>query len=316
MNLPVLNVGIAAILIRPLLPAAEDLLDITVRVALAILLGWIAQRLIFLLIGRIEAWASRTAKGGGQAQHRAQTLVQILRNVTTTIIVIVVVARIIDVIGWDVRPLLAGAGLIGVVLGFGAQTLVRDIIAGIFILAEDQFVVGDVIEVNGRAATVEALSVRSTTLRDFNGRLYYVPNGEMKIVINHSRGWHRLAVDVPLAADQDVERAIALCEKAAEAMNNDASWRTRLLDPVEVWGIETVSVNEVHVRLVVRANPGPDAGEAARELRRRILTAFVAARLRVAAQRDITIQPVTAAVRPGDPPPAPGDINPAAVSPS
>jgi small conductance mechanosensitive channel len=297
----------AVILIKPLLPAAEDLLDITVRVALAILLGWVAQRLAFLLIGRIEAWAARTGKAGAQAQHRAQTLVQILRNVTTTIIVIVVVARVIDVIGWDVRPLLAGAGLIGVVLGFGAQTLVRDIIAGIFILAEDQFVVGDVIEVNGRAATVEALSVRSTTLRDFNGRLYYVPNGEMKIVVNHSRGWHRLAVDVPIAADQDVERALDVCEKVADALNNDAAWRTRLLDPVEVWGIETLGVNEAQTRLVVRANPGPDASEAARELRRRILAAFASARLRVAARRDITIQPVTAE-RPGA---APGDINPA-----
>ena len=118
---------------------------------------------------------------------------------------------------------------------------------------------------------------------------------------------------MPIAGDQDVERAIALCEKVADAMNNDAAWRTRLLDPVEVWGIEALSVHEVQVRLVVRANPGPDAGEAARELRRRILTSFAAARLRVAAQRDITIQPVTAAERPGAPS-SPGDINPAATS--
>jgi small conductance mechanosensitive channel len=85
------------------------------------------------------------------------------------------------ILGWDVRPLLAGAGLLGVALGFGAQTLVRDWIAGIFILAEDQFSVGDLIEINGKAATVEMLGLRATRLRDFNGNLHFVPNGEMKI---------------------------------------------------------------------------------------------------------------------------------------
>ena len=282
----------AVILIKPLLPGPDGLLDISVRVVLAIVLGWIAQRLIFLLIGRVEAWLVHRSKGTAYAHHRAETLCAILRNLSTVLIVVIVTARIIDVIGWDVRPLLAGAGLLGVALGFGAQTLVRDIIAGIFILTEDQFSVGDVIEVNGKAATVEALSVRSTTLRDFNGYLYFVPNGEMKIVVNHSRGWNRLAVDIPVSTDQDLERAIEVCEKVAKEMNNDSSWRTRLLDPIEVWGVEQLSSAEAHLRLVVRANPGPDATEAARELRRRVVPALLAAGIRLGIQREITISPV------------------------
>jgi small conductance mechanosensitive channel len=202
-----------------------------------------------------------------------------------------VIIHSLAVLGWDVRPLLAGAGILGVALGFGAQTLVRDVIAGIFILAEDQFAVGDLIEVNGKAATVELLTVRSTTLRDFNGHLHFVPNGELKIVVNRSRGWSRLAVDVPIAADQDVERGLDVCEKVAKTMNDDAAWRPRLLDPVEVWGVEGLTGAEALVRLVVRARPGADAPEAARELRRRIVQGLATARVRMA-QRDISIHPV------------------------
>jgi moderate conductance mechanosensitive channel len=202
------------------------------------------------------------------------------------------------VLGWNVGPLLAGAGILGVALGFGAQTLVRDVISGIFILVEDQFAVGDLIEVNGRAATVEELTVRSTTLRDFNGYLHFVPNGEMKIVINRSRGWSRLAVDVPIVAGEDVERALDVCEKVATAMNNDAAWRSRLLDPVQVWGVEGFTSTEAVVRLVVRAQPGEDAPEAARELRFRIVRDLAAAQVRTSAHREISIRPVQSATRP------------------
>jgi small conductance mechanosensitive channel len=285
----------SVILMKPLLPESEKLLDSGVRIGLAIVVGFLVQRLLFLLVGRLETWIVRAGRGVAQSQQRARTLGQILRNLCTVLVAGAVIIHALAVLGWDVRPLLAGAGILGVALGFGAQTLVRDVIAGIFILAEDQFSVGDLIEVNGRAATVEVLTVRSTTLRDFNGHLHFVPNGEMKIVVNRSRGWSRLAVDVPVAADQDVERALEVCEKVAVAMNNDAAWRTRLLDPVEVWGVEGLTGAEALVRLVVRAQPGPDAPEAARELRRRIVRGFVAAQVRMATQREITIHPVAGA---------------------
>ncbi|MEK7823572.1 MAG: mechanosensitive ion channel family protein [Candidatus Eisenbacteria bacterium] len=297
----------AVIAIQPLLPESEKLLDSAVRIGLTLVVGFLVQRLLFLLVGRSETWIVRAGKGHAHARQRARTLGQILRNLCTVLVTGAVIIHALAVLGWDVRPLLAGAGILGVALGFGAQALVRDVIAGIFILAEDQFAVGDLIEVNGRAATVEVLTVRSTTLRDFNGHLHFVPNGEMKIVVNRSRGWSRLAVDVPVAADQDVERAVEVCEKVAVAMNNDAAWRSRLLDPVEVWGVEGLTGAEALVRLVVRAQPGPDAPEAARELRRRIVRGFATAHVRMTTQREITIRPVSgatadaAATRPSDP---------------
>jgi small conductance mechanosensitive channel len=290
-----MSVSVAVALIRPLLPDAETLIWGAILIGLAIVVGFVVQRLLFLLVGRIESWVVRAGRSSAHAQQRARTLGQILRNLCTVIVVGGVIIRALAVMGLDVGPLLAGAGILGVALGFGAQSLVRDVIAGVFILAEDQFAVGDLIEVNGKPATVEMLTVRSTTLRDFNGHLHFVPNGEMKIVVNRSRGWARLAVDVPVPVDQDVERALAVCEEAAAAMNNDAAWRSRLLDPIEVLGLESLSGAEVRIQLVVRANPGADAPEAARELRRRIIRGLMAAHVRMAPSREIIIHPVAGA---------------------
>jgi small conductance mechanosensitive channel len=285
-----MSVDPGAILLAPIWPGSERLLDSAVLIGIALVFGFLVQRLLFVLVGRIEQWVLRAGRGSAHAEQRARTLGQILRNLCTVLVVGAVIIRSLAVLGWDVGPLLAGAGILGVALGFGAQSLVRDVIAGLFILAEDQYAVGDVIEVNGRPATVEMLTVRSTTLRDFNGHVHFVPNGEMKIVVNRSRGWARLAVDVAVPPDQEVERALDVCEKVVRELNEDPAWRSRLLDPVEMWGLEGLSGVEAQIRLVVRAAPGAGAPATARELRRRVVRAFAVAGLRLGA-REVTIQP-------------------------
>jgi small-conductance mechanosensitive channel len=287
----VLAVG-GAILIAPLVPAPEQLADMGLRIGLAIVYGFLLQRLLFMLVNRSESWIERIGHGGGHAQQRARTIGQIFKSLLTILIVGGVTIYALGVMGWDVRPLLATAGIAGVALGFGAQFLVRDVIAGLFIIAEDQFGVGDVIEVNGKAATVEGLTVRSTTLRDFNGFLHFVPNGEMKVVVNRSRGWNRLTVDVPVAPEEDVDRALEACRRVAVAMSAEPAWKDRLLDEIQVWGVESLGTQELQVRLVVRAMPGPDAHEAARELRRRVHRALSEAGVRLSAQREIAITTV------------------------
>lgn len=287
----------AVLLLTPLLPEGEKLLDSAVRVGVAVVVGFLIQRLLFLLVGRVEVWVERAGKGGEYARQRAHTLGQMLRNLATVLVAGGVVIHSLAAFGWNVVPLLAGAGILGAALGFGAQSVVRDSIAGVFILAEDQFGVGDVIEIDGKPATVEALRVRSTTLRDFNGYLYFVPNGEMRVVVNRSRGWTRHAVDVPLPVDEDVDRALETCRQVAREMGEDPAWRPRLQGPVEVWGVETLGPRELHIRTVVRAAPGPDAADAVRELRLRIVRGFAAAGLRLDPVREIRIQPA-----PGEPP--------------
>lgn len=283
----------AVLLIRPILPEPAELVDIAVSLGFAVLVGLFIQRTLFLVVGRVEKWITRAARSDIHSEQRARTIGAILRGLITVFIAGAVVIYVLAVMGWDVRPLLAGAGIVGVALGFGAQTLVRDVIAGIFIIAEDQFAVGDVIEVNGRAATVEALTVRSATLRDFNGHLHFVPNGEMKIVINRSRGWNRLAVDVPIAPGEDLDQVLEICARIAGEMSAEPAWKSRLLEPVQVWGVEALGAQNVQIRLVVRARPGGDAAEAARELRRRVHRALGEAGVRATLQTESPISPVS-----------------------
>jgi small conductance mechanosensitive channel len=275
---------------EPLIPETEKLVEIGTRVLVTIAIGVLLQRLFFLLVARVEKWVERVGHGSSHAKQRSSTIGQLLRNMITVLVMGAVVIHVLAVLGWDVRPLLAGAGILGVALGFGAQSLVRDVIAGIFVIAEDQYGVGDVIEVNGKPATVEALSMRSTTLRDFNGFVHYVPNGEMKIVTNRSRGWNRVAIDVPVAADQSVDRAIELCRAVASEMNEDPVWKDRLIQPIDVWGVETLAGNDFTVRLVLRGRPGPDTHEAARELRRRVHRALIENKMPTSIARDLVIR--------------------------
>jgi small conductance mechanosensitive channel len=278
-----------------ILPETERLVEMGYRVGIGILVGLVSQRLLFLVVGRVESWIVRVGRDSTHARQRSHTIGQIFRNLITVLVAGAVVIHALGVLGWDVKPLLAGAGILGVALGFGAQTLVRDVIAGLFIITEDQFAVGDLIEVNGKAATVEVLTVRSTTLRDFNGHLHFVPNGEMKIVTNRSRGWNRLAVDVPVAADENLDRVLELCGRIAAVMSAETAWKPRLLDEVQLWGVEALGPTESQIRLVVRARPGPDAQDAARELRRRIQGGLVGEGIRTSVQRDIGITRMTAA---------------------
>ena len=277
------------LLIHRLFPESETLLDLGVRVGLAIVFGFLAQRVFFLVVGRGQKWIERAGKESPHARQRARTVGLILRNLITTVVVIAVALYVLGLLGWDVRPLLATAGIAGVALGFGAQTLVRDVIAGMFIIFEDQFGVGDLIEVNGKAATVEELTVRCTTLRDFHGYLHFIPNGEMKIVVNRSRGWNRLAVDVPVSPEENADRALDLCRRVAAAMNAEPEWRARMLDDIQVWGLESLGSHELSIRLVVRAVPGSDAHEVARELRRRLHRSMIEAGVRLGITRDIGI---------------------------
>jgi small-conductance mechanosensitive channel len=285
------------------LPKPEQVGDMALRIGITIAVAALFQWLAVLAIGRGEKLLVRVGLPGDHDEQRAKTLGQLTASFSAVLIGGAAMVHVLGILGWDVTTLLAGAGVLGLALSFGAQTLVKDTIAGVFILAEDQFAVGDLIEVAGKPATVEAISLRYTRLRDFNGYLHFVPNGEMRIVTNRSRGWQRLAVDVPVASDQNLEGPLRVVRSVAEAMNDDPLWRERLLDPIEVWGVESLGPSEATLRVVLRAAPGPNAPEAARELRARVHNALMRAGHKVSAGRDIQITqiPASDAVRSGVP---------------
>jgi small conductance mechanosensitive channel len=283
-----------------LVPDSEHAGVVLVRIALTVVAAWIVQRLAFLVVGRLERWLVLATHEQEQAVPRARTLGQIGRNLVTTLVAGWAIVHALEVLGWDVKPLLVGASILGAALGFGAQWLVRDTIAGAFILIENQFAVGDTIEVGGQVGTVEQITLRSTRLRDFQGRVLFVPNGEMKVVINHDRDWRRQLVDVPIAPDQDLDRALQVAAAVAARLNAEGEWRSRLLDPVEVPGIERVGPEGTVLRLQARTRPGADGPLVARELRLRLLQRLTEAGVRSGASREITLAP-----------PAPGGGGPA-----
>ena len=284
-----------------LLPDGAQWGVMLVRLGLTAVAAWVAQRALFFVVWRIETWLVRASRGTTYGVQRAKTIRQLLRNVITTVVMSWAVVHGLQILGWDVKPLLVGASILGAALGFGGQFLVRDVIAGTFIFIEDQFVVGDTIEVNGIAATVEEVTLRSTRLRDFQGREMHVPNGEMKIVINHSRGWQRAVVDLPVAPGQDLALALRIAEQEAAEMNAASEWKGLMLEPFEVMGFERSGTDGSTLRIVGRARPGGDAPRLARELRLRVLQRWQEAGIRTAAELLTASRPAPEPAPPSEP---------------
>jgi small conductance mechanosensitive channel len=294
------------------MPTTERLFEIGVRTATTVIVAGLLLRLLFFVIGRLERFIARAGGGGPHAMQRAHTLGGIFRSLATVVVAGGALIHALEILGWNVGPLLAGAGVLGVAIGFGAQSLVRDVIAGLFILAEDQYGVGDVVEVIGRAATVEEITVRMTRLRDENGYVHFVPNGEIRVVTNRSRGWNRVVFDIVVPAGQDLDRPLAICRAEAERLQSDPQWKDRILEPVTVLGIDTLGPAEAHIRIQVRSGPGGAAQQTARELKLRIHHALLEAKLLPGATPTPPPPPVEAPARPNPGrespaiPPAPG----------
>ena len=289
----------AFLLVLHLLPEPETLAETGIRLALTAVVAFLLAQFGYLLVRRLRLWMVRAGQDRVGVEQRARTVAQIFHSLVTAVAWAGAVVHALAVLGWDVKPLLAGAGIVGVALGFGAQTLVRDLIAGYFILVENQFGVGDLVDVAGRPSVVEEMTLRVTRLRGFDGCVHYVPNGEFKTVTNRSRDWSRLTVDVPVAADEDLGRALRACREAVDGLNADPAWRARLLEPAELWGVESLGGAEAQLRMAVKSGPGGDVFAASRELRRRGHEALLAAGIRAGAARELAIAP---AAGPGEAP--------------
>jgi moderate conductance mechanosensitive channel len=206
---------------------------------------------------------------------RAATLGSLLKSIVTVVIGVIVVVMAMEILGYPIGPLIASAGILGVALGFGAQNLVKDFLGGIFMLLEDQYGVGDVIDMGYASGTVEGVGLRVTRMRAIDGTVWYVRNGEVVRVGNSSHGWARAVLDVPVAYGQDSERARALVEQVAAELAADPEWSEHVLEAPEVWGVEDVQADAYLLRLVVKTEP-LQQWPVARELRERIMRTFTA----------------------------------------
>jgi small conductance mechanosensitive channel len=214
-------------------------------------------------------------------RQRATTIGSVLKSMSTFLVYGLAFVLILGELGINLAPIIASAGVVGVAIGFGAQNLVRDFISGMFMMLEDQYGVGDIVDVGPAKGTVEAVTLRVTRLRDVNGVVWYMRNGEILRIGNESQNWARAILDMPVSYAEDVDKVRSLLQSAAMGMTVDPPWDEIVLEEPSVWGVQALTNEAVIVRVVVKTAPGKQ-GEVARELRARVKKAFDEAGVSVA----------------------------------
>jgi moderate conductance mechanosensitive channel len=246
-----------------------------IRLALIVLVALVLNRLVRMLTRRMITAAGSDGVGriARMREQHVKTLSGILYSAGTAILLIGAVLTALPELGFNVTPIAAAAGLASLAFGFGAQHLVRDFINGFFMIIEDQYVVGETVRVGTVVGRVEHLTLRRTVIRDIQGAVVTIPNGEISQVANLSRDWGQVFVDVAIAAEGSSDVALASLERVSGELRNDAAWSPVLVDGPRVLGIESFGPAGATLRLQLRAVPGRQ-DDAARELRRRIQNRF------------------------------------------
>lgn len=222
----------------------------------------------------VRAVAEAGAGQVSEREKRALTLAGIVKTVGTTVIVIIATMMGLQELGLNITPVIAGAGVVGLAVGFGAQSLIKDVIAGFFIILEGQFAVGDVIKTGEISGHVERLNLRVTTLRDFSsGAVHFIPNSEFKVVSNLTKEWSRVALDIGVAYHEDIDRVVVVLQRIGQELAQDQRVGPLLLEPPEVLGIESFGESQVTIKVMVKTLPQRQ-WEVAREFRRRIKATF------------------------------------------
>ena len=248
------------------------------RILFIFLLAFILIRILKAITKRLVQSAKSPTRVALMREEQTRTMAGVLYSVGVTVILGGAVLTMLPELGFNVTPVAAIAAVGSLALGFGAQSLVKDLINGLFIVFEDQFVVGDLIQVNGETGRVEYLTLRRTVIRSANGALVTIPNGLIGQVDNLSRDWSQTFVDVTVSGDELVGRALATLEKVSGDFRNDPDWSATLVDGPRVLGIESLSLDGTVLRLQARTVLNRK-DEVARELRRRIKIAFEQSRI-------------------------------------
>lgn len=270
------------------LAEASEVALVPLRVALILLLAliarWLLRRAVDRLVrraaddqmpavlrplpARVRATVQEATQGSpARRRQRAEAIGSVMRGFVTTAVLTIAILLILSEFDINLAPLLAGAGVVGVALGFGAQSLVRDLLAGLFILLEDQYGVGDIVDVGEASGTVAAVGLRITTLRDLQGVYWYVPNGEIRRVGNRSQGTATVVVDMPIGFAPVAEATEAL-RQGARQLADDPDFAGDLIEPPEVLGVHQVTVEGAVVRTTVPTTADAQ-WQIGRELRRR-----------------------------------------------
>jgi moderate conductance mechanosensitive channel len=259
------------------------------RIGVILLLTLISRWGLQIIFAQVEKRV-KTTRGNTDRLARLQTILRLARSVTYALVLILAGLMVLQTFQINITPLLASAGVVGLALSLGTQALVKDFIGGILILVENQFDVNDVIEVGDISGSVEHITLRTTSLRDLEGKLYIIPNGEIRTVSNLSVDWSRAVVDFNLPYDMDIRQAVSVLQKAAKGAKIDPAIQDDLLEEPQAVGWVGLKDWAVQVRLMVKTRPGRQF-QVAGVLRQYALEAFQAAGIEVAIPRqDIKVQ--------------------------
>ena len=261
-------------------------LSILLLVVLTVAFRWFLHRVIDRLVRRaaegIPSPVLRRRKDqpphsptvlAGRRVQRAETMGSLLKSIASIVVFTVFAITAIAQLGYPVGPLIASAGIVGVALGFGAQSLVKDFLSGIFMIFEDQYGVGDAVDLGEAGGTVEAVGLRVTRVRDVEGTVWYVRNGEILRVGNMSQNWARTVLDIPVAYSEDLHRVQTVLREVAHGLWEDEDYKSVVIEEPEIWGVEALSPDGPVIRVTLKTAP-LEQWEVAREMRQRIKARF------------------------------------------
>ncbi|MFQ5897165.1 MAG: mechanosensitive ion channel family protein [Candidatus Methylomirabilia bacterium] len=260
-----------------LLATGASIARFGVRIGLVVLAGYIGVRVLRAMFHRMETLLIRAGEATetvpGATRKRVTTLTNLVRTLAFVLLWAVVVVICLDQLGLDVTPLIAGAGIAGLAIGFGAQNLVRDLISGFFLVLENQVRVGDVAIINGTGGLVEAITFRTIVLRDLSGVVHVFPNGTISTLSNMTKGWSAYVLDVGVAYKEDTDHVVEVMRRVAEEQRQDPAYAPLILEPIEIFGVDNFGESEVTIKARLKTQP-IQQWNVGREYRRRLKKAF------------------------------------------
>lgn len=273
-------------------PYLQHLLDVVKqrgpRIVVVIVIAFVLNRMSRAFTSHIIVRAKTPTRDAEAREHQTRTMAGVLYSVVSAVILLGAILMILPEFGFDVTPVAAVAGLASLALGFGGQYLVRDIINGFFIIFEDQYVVGDIIKLNNESGRVEHITLRRTVIRNPQGALVTIPNGQVGQVSNLSRDWSQYFLDVTIPGEAAAAQALTVLQKCASEIREDPAWSPLLVDGPNVLGVESLALAGTTLRMQFRSQPTRN-DDVARELRRRILAEMNLAGVQLVGAHRVTL---------------------------
>ena len=246
------------------------------RIAVILVGAWLLTKALSMLIGRLEGILSRREQefvSSIETQKRIQTITSLLRKIAWVAVVVVALIMVLSELGLDVTPIIASAGIVGLAVGFGAQSLVKDVISGLFLILENKIRVGDVAEINGTGGLVEQVNLRTVVLRDIEGTVHVFPNGSITSLSNKTLEWSRFVINVGVAYKENIDYVMEVLREVGQELYNDGTFGPMILEPPQVLGVEGFGDSQVDIRCLIKTVPLKQ-WDVGREFRRRIKNAF------------------------------------------